>query len=146
MSGHNISTNFFTIIIPTLYLNYPKEVLSEAFIFIKYRKSQQKDKCFTNTFGPEVLWMARNCHRKCQRPHGRNGRRGKDRTLRDRKMGLPLWLYPAVCDRIWKWKKRNVPCIICGNCDRIRLFCRETDGTKEEARTMQVITCGWEHI
>ena len=39
-----------------------------------------------------------------------------------------------------------VPCIICGNCDRIRLFCRETDGTKEEARTMRGIPCGWEHI
>ncbi len=34
------------------YLNYLKEVPSEAFIFIKYRKPQQKDKCFTNTFGP----------------------------------------------------------------------------------------------
>ena len=64
-----------------------------------------------------------------------------DPALRDRKMGLPLWLCPAVCDRM-----SIVPCIICGNCDRIRLFCRETDGTKEEARTMQGIPCGWEHI
>lgn len=44
------------------YLNYLKEVPSEAFMFIKYRKTQQKDKCFTNTFGPKLLWMARNCH------------------------------------------------------------------------------------
>ena len=44
------------------YLNYLKEVPSEAFIFIKYRKTQQRDKCFTNTFGPKLLWMARNCH------------------------------------------------------------------------------------
>ena len=44
------------------YLNYLKEVPSEAFMFIKYRKTQQRDKCFTNTFGPKLLWMARNCH------------------------------------------------------------------------------------
>ena len=61
MSGHNISTKFFTIIIPMFYLNYLKEVPSEAFMFIKYRKTQQRDKCFTNTFwskaavdGPEL--------------------------------------------------------------------------------------------
>lgn len=79
--------------------------------------------------------------RRCQRPYDRNGQRGRNIRCGTEKMGLPLWLCPAVCDRM-----SIVPCIICGNCDRIRLFCRETDGTKEEARTMRGIPCGWEHI
>lgn len=80
------------------YLNYLKEVPSEAFMFIKYRKTQQKDKCFTNTFwskaavdGPELSF------RRCQRPYGRNGQR--ERNIRcGTANGLPLWLCPAVCD------------------------------------------------
>lgn len=80
------------------YLNYLKEVPSEAFMFIKYRKTQQRDKCFTNTFGPKLLWMARNCHLGGVSAVWPERSEGKEHTLRDRKMGLPLWLCPAVCD------------------------------------------------
>ena len=44
------------------YLNYLKEVPSEAFMFIKYRKTQQKDKCVTNFLGQILLWTALKCH------------------------------------------------------------------------------------
>ncbi len=80
--------------------------VEEAFMFIKYRKTQQKkrDKCFTNTFlvrktavdGPEL--SSREVSAKGGKifSNGKTERsEGKEHTLRDRKMGLPLWLCPG---------------------------------------------------
>lgn len=58
--------------------------------------------------------------------------------------GLPLWLYPAVHQE--NHGECNVPCIIRRNCDKIELFCPQTDRTEAKARMVQADACGWEHV